>query len=118
MPFNKAINPHHLSSDPGAAKSYKDDPLHDGNVYLKTLVDPLLAGYRLMAEGYKYWPSHVPILVNHGEDDPSTSSVASRHFVEKLGAGDKEFKAWPGMLHEGHNERPEIRDPFIEHIIQ
>lgn len=117
MPFSKSINPHHLSSDPDAAKGYEDDPLHDGNVYLKTVIDPLMAGYRLMEGEYKHWPRDLAILVSHGDNDPSTSAVASRKLVAKLAADDKEFKAWPDMLHEGHNERAEVRDPFIEYII-
>ena len=114
----KSINPHHLSSNLDAAKSYQDDPLHDGNVYLKTVIDPLLAGYQLMDKSYKHWPPDLPLLINHGEDDPSTSSAASRRFVEKLDVADKECKLWPDMLHEGHCERPEIRDPFIEYTIR
>ncbi|KAK5136115.1 hypothetical protein LTR08_004166 [Meristemomyces frigidus] len=117
MPFAKSINPHNLSSDPGAASSYGDDPLHNGSVYLKTVIHPLLEGYRLMEDGYKHWPYDVPILVSHGEKDPSTSSAASKEFVGKLDAVDKEFKVWPDMLHEGHNERPEVREPFIQYII-
>lgn len=97
--------------------SYHVDTLHDGNVYLKTVIEPLLAGHQLMDEGYKHWPASVSILVTHGELDPSTSCEASRRFVERIVADDKEFNSWPGMLHEGHNERPEIRDPFLEYTL-
>lgn len=118
MPFRKSLNPEHLTSDPNTIESFRNDPLVRGDVYLKTVSGLLLRGYRILAQDYKNWPEHVSILITHGENDPSTSPEASREFIEKIKAGDKSFKSWPGMLHEGHNERPELRDPFIEHSIR
>lgn len=118
MAFYKTINPTGLTSDPIAQESYHQDPLHNGNVYLKTVIDPLLAGYQILDKDYQNWPTYIPILITHGDIDRSTSPRASRSFVDKIEAVDKEFKLWPEMLHEGHNERPDIRDPFLEYSIK
>ena len=118
MPFSKSINPGHLTSDPAAVETFHNDPLVRGDVYIKTVSGLLAAGYKVLAEDYKNWPGSLQILITHGENDPSTSPEASRRFIDQIKADDKEFMSWPGMLHEGHNERPELRDPFIEHSLQ
>lgn len=98
--------------------SYHKDPLHDGNVYLKTVLEPLLAGYEILDKNYINWPINISLLISHGESDRSTSPEASRSFVDKIDAVDKEFKSWPDMLHEGHNERLEIREPFLQYSVR
>ena len=118
LPFYKGINPNGLTSDPDMQQTYHTDPLHNGNVYLKTVLEPLLAGYQLFNKDFKNWPSNIAILITHGESDMSTSPQASQAFIEKITATDKEFKSWSNMLHEGHNERPEIRYAFLDYSIQ
>lgn len=118
MSFRKTLNPHHLTSDPEVAKKIVSDPFFRGDIFIKTVSGLLSDGYRILSEGYKNWPADLPILITHGEKDPSTSPDASRTFVEKLATNDKEFKSWPDMLHEGHNERPELRDPFLKYSLR
>ena len=118
IPFYKSINPSGLTSDPRMQDSYHKDPLHDGNVYLKTVLEPLLAGYEILDKNYINWPINISLLISHGESDRSTSPEASRSFVDKIDAVDKEFKSWPDMLHEGHNERLEIREPFLQYSVR
>ncbi|KAL9111712.1 MAG: hypothetical protein Q9227_003987 [Pyrenula ochraceoflavens] len=117
FPFKKSLNPENLTSDPETINNLRKDPLTRGDVYLKTVSGLLLRGYEMLARDYEFWPKHIPILITHGDDDPSTSPVASQELIKKIRATDKIFKSWPGMLHEGHNERPELRDPFIEYSI-
>ncbi len=46
----------------------------------------------------------IPMLIMHGSVDKLTSFQGSEEFAEN--AGDKcEFKPWPGMKHETHNEK-------------
>lgn len=118
FPFNKSINPGNLTSDPEMAQTYAEDPLHNGHVCLKTVLEPMLAGYHILEKDYVNWPPSVKLLITHGDNDPSTSSQASRDYIERVPADDKEFKSWPGMLHEGHNERPELREPFLDFSIR
>jgi acylglycerol lipase len=118
MPFKKSINPSHLTSDPAAINTFHEDPLVRGDVYIKTISGLLLEGYKVLDENYRNWPVGLPVMITHGENDRSTSPAASRKFIDQIKADDKEFKPWPGMLHEGHNERPELRDPFIKHSLQ
>lgn len=40
------------------------------------------------------FPSSLPLLVYHGEEDPICSVHASREFVEKVNAGDKKHHAF------------------------
>lgn len=118
LPFKKTLSPHHLTSDPEAAAAIKADPLFRGDIFIKTISGLLLEGYRVLSDGYKAWPTDLPILIAHGEKDPSTSPEASRQFIEKLDVSDKEFKLWPDMLHEGHNERSELRVPFLDYSLR
>ena len=87
-------------------------------MYLQALADPLSTKCKLMDKSYKHWPAEVPLLITHGEEDTSTSSAASRRFIQKLDSADKECKLWPDMMYEGHCERPELRDLFIEYVIR
>ena len=115
MPLKKQLNPNNLTSHASTVEKIRNDPHFRGDVYAKTLIEPVLAGYRAMSDGWKDWPPQVPMLITHGQDDPSTSPSASKQFIERIRAKDKEFRDWPGMLHEGHNERAELRDPFLEY---
>lgn len=78
-----------------------------------------------MSTGIKHWPEGLPLLVTHGLDDQITSPKASREFVDKVrkeskgGEGmDLEWKGWERCLHEGHNELPDVREPFLAYSVQ
>ena len=45
----------------------------------------------------------IPMLVMHGSNDKLTSFKGSEEFAKNAGDG-CEFKPWPGMKHETHNE--------------
>lgn len=78
----------------------------------------MLAGHHILEKDYVNWPPSVKLLITHGENDLSTSSEASRNYIERISTHDKEFRSWPGMLHEGHNGRPELREPFLDFSIR
>lgn len=46
----------------------------------------------------------LPLLLMHGEADKVTSAASSRAFFDALPSADKQFKPWPEMRHETHNE--------------
>ena len=117
MPFSKSLDATHATSNPEAVESFHSDPLVRGDVFVKTISGLLQAGYDILDKEYKNWPVNLPILITHGEKDPSTSPEASRKFIDLINANDKELKLWPDMLHEGHNERKELREPFLEYSI-
>jgi alpha-beta hydrolase superfamily lysophospholipase len=45
----------------------------------------------------------IPALIMHGEDDKITSEPASAEFAKRSSLM-SEYKSWPGMYHEIHNE--------------
>jgi alpha-beta hydrolase superfamily lysophospholipase len=49
---------------------------------------------------------NIPMLVMHGSADPITSFRQTRDFVLNAGCLTR-FKAWPGRLHELHNDTGE-----------
>ncbi|KAF2489732.1 alpha/beta-hydrolase [Lophium mytilinum] len=116
--LTKILKTDHLTSDPEIAENIQSDPSFRGDIFIKTVSGMLCEGYKILSDGYKSWPENLPILISHGEKDISTSPEASRNFIEKLGVQDKEFKSWPDMLHAGHNERAELRDPFLEYSVR
>ena len=61
-------------------------------------------GQALLDKNYATFPAKLPLLVYHGDEDPITYHEASKEFVEKVKADDKEFKSYKGYFHELHNE--------------
>lgn len=118
MPWYADVNvkdcTHHVESQKWTA----EDPLVDGHVYLKAIVDPLLGGERLLDKEYKHWPTDKPLLCLHGEDDKVTSCNASRQLVQRVEAKDKEHKGWPGLYHECWHEEGDVKVAFIQYMIE
>jgi alpha-beta hydrolase superfamily lysophospholipase len=94
-----------LSHDQKVIDAYVADPLvHD-------IVNAEL-GIGLIEWGNTLADSNVdfkmPILIMHGSNDKITSAAGSEAFAQKS-KGNVNFKLWPGLFHEIHNE-PEQDD--------
>jgi alpha-beta hydrolase superfamily lysophospholipase len=89
-----------LSHLPEVVKAYQEDPLvHD-------LTSPVL--FLGCEQAGEYALEHadelpIPTLLMHGDADPIISFAASESFAQKAGKM-LQWKPWPGMLHELHNE--------------
>ncbi|PWN86578.1 alpha/beta-hydrolase [Acaromyces ingoldii] len=118
MPWFAEVAPRELSKDPEVVKWTQEDPLCDGHVYLKAILGPITGGPTFLTEGYKRWPKDVPILVSHGDADPVTNPKASKELESKLDATDKEYKSWPGYLHEGWHEQGNEKVEYINYLVQ
>jgi alpha-beta hydrolase superfamily lysophospholipase len=94
------LDPSQISSDPAEVKKYKEDSLIHDRISVRAANSYMQAGQQL--EDYTgAFP--MPLLLMHGAEDRVTSCDASQRFAERA-SGPVTFKAWPGMLHEIHNE--------------
>lgn len=57
----------------------------------------------------------IPLLLMHGDSDPVTAFQASVQFYQQAPKQLVEFKAWPGLLHETHQENN--RDEVIGWVL-
>jgi alpha-beta hydrolase superfamily lysophospholipase len=99
-----------LSRDLEVVRRYEEDPLVHDRVSAS-------AGIALM-EGARWLDQYrgsigYPTLLMHGGADGITSAAATAAFASRL-SGDVQYKEWPGMYHEVHNE-PE-RGKVLEYI--
>jgi len=97
---NNKIDVTMLSTDQAVGKEYTADPLVHGKVTASTYIKSSQAGEYALANAAKI---NVPMLILHGEEDKTTSLTGSRAFAEAHGDG-AEYKTYPGMRHEIHNE--------------
>lgn len=118
MPWYASVNVKECTKDVEAQKWTHEDPLVDGHVYLRAIVDPLLGGVQLHQKDYRNWPAAKPLLIAHGDKDPVTSCKASAELVDKVEAVDKEHKKWPGLLHECWHEEGDVKLQFMQYIIE
>ncbi len=108
------LDPMTLSRDKSVGEAYSHDPLVHNKITSRSFFELMSAGERALADADQI---KLPLLVAHGTDDGITSFEASRTFAEKSGA---EFKAWPGMFHETHNEigKEEVVQYYLHWILQ
>lgn len=118
FPWTAGVAVKELSNDPQVQKWTEQDPLVDGHVYLRTIIDPLFGGVKLADEEYKNYPSTLPLLICHGGKDPVTSFKASKEVVEKAQVNDKEHKEFPGCLHEVWHEKGDVKIEYIQYMIE
>ncbi|HZI08794.1 MAG TPA: alpha/beta hydrolase [Myxococcus sp.] len=101
LPLKTELTPEDLSKDPVVQKAAREDPL-----YLR-IVTPrwFLESTQAQAEAMLLAPKiQVPLFVLCGAEDGVAAPAAARVFFEAVGAPDKKFKEYPGMLHEPLNE--------------
>jgi lysophospholipase len=101
LPVSTGILLTQLSTDPELQKRTANDPFYGRNTTPRWFTESLLA----QAEVATLAPLlTLPALVFCGSGDSIAEPAANRKFFESLGATDKKFKEYPGMLHECLNE--------------
>ncbi|MEM7572069.1 MAG: lysophospholipase [Bacteroidota bacterium] len=97
-----------LSRSPGVGEAMLADPHSHDKVSSIVGIDMMKTAARLDEfEGRVT----IPLLIMHGDADGLTSFSASEAFSNRVAAPSMEFKAWPGLYHELHNE-PERQEVF------
>lgn len=105
-----------LTHDEELNAKYKEDPLCAPIGTYRGVSNMLNYGQALLDKNYATFPAKLPLLVYHGDEDPITYHEASKEFVEKVKADDKEFKSYKGYFHELHNEPGEMKERIIEDV--
>lgn len=101
LPIKTELTPADLSRDEAWQRETARDALYN------TIVTPrwFTESNRAQEAVNQIAPKvRVPSFVFCGEKDPVASTPTTRAFFEHLGAPDKRFKEYPGMLHECLNE--------------
>jgi len=119
MKFPAKVPAKDLSSDPKVVEAAENDPLMKTYATVGVINGILAAGDWLAAEGWKHWPSSLPLLMVHGTEDHVVSYEAAKRFCEQvpLSEGDKTFDSFEGAFHEVHNE-PKWWKKDVDDVIQ
>jgi acylglycerol lipase len=102
-----------ISTDEAVQRAYSTDERISPTASLRLIVEFARACELCRAGAARI---QVPWLVVHGEDDRIAPAAAARILHDALGSADKTLKAYPGLRHEVHNERPEERAKFLQHL--
>jgi len=92
-----------ISHDPEVVNAYIKDPLIHGKISARMFYEIVSAGMGVIDKTEKL---DMPVLIQHGTGDNITSYKASIEFYEKAKVQNKdiEYREWPGLYHELHNE--------------
>lgn len=107
---------HALTHDEELNKAYQNDPLCAPIGTYRGISDMLNSGAALQNKYYRNYPSSLPLLVFHGDEDQVTWHDASKQFVENVEADDKRFLSLPGYYHECHNELDDMKERVIDEV--
>ncbi len=90
-----------ISRDPQVLNDYRNDPLvHDrGTARLGAETERTVDWIQQHAADL-----HVPLLIQHGEDDRIARSTGSRRFMSNVTMGDKTLIEYPRAFHQVHND--------------
>jgi hypothetical protein len=107
------IQPGSLTHDETLEAEYFADPLVHQQVSGELFFGTQEAGVVTLAMAQQW---SVPMLLMHGDRDPVTAFQCSVQFYQQAPKRWVEFKNWPGLLHETHQELN--RDEVIGHVLQ
>ncbi len=113
LTMHSGIKPRSLTHDASLEAAYFSDPLVHQQISGELFFGTQEAGVATLAMA-EQWP--VPMLLMHGDIDPVTAFQASVQFYQHGPKELVEFKAWPGLLHETHQEIN--RDEVINFVLQ
>jgi len=100
-PFKNEISFDQLTRDAKAQVLVSRDPLYNRTVTPRWFSESTRAQAQALALG----PSlTLPVLVICGGEDPIASTATTRAFFSTVGAREKNYQEYPGMLHETLNE--------------
>lgn len=93
---------HEYTNDPDVVTAYRNDPLVHDRWPARTLCLYLEVGYLLETTVMEL---SIPVMVQHGIDDPVTPVENIRRWTEERLKGEYvSFKDWPNHFHELHND--------------
>jgi alpha-beta hydrolase superfamily lysophospholipase len=104
---SSGLKTQHLSHDQAVITAYEKDKYVHDKISASFFSNVYQAGLYALQHANEL---KIPALVMHGGDDKITSVEASREFAQRS-ALVSEFKEWPGLYHEIHNE-PEKEEVF------
>ena len=110
--LRNGIDADQLSSDPEIGKAYLTDKLNHPFVSVRLALAMIESGQWALEHAASL---SRPLLLMHGADDRITSPQASAEFAERVGKL-CQFKTWPSMRHELHNEFQ--HDAVLSHIAE
>lgn len=90
-----------LTHDTKIDADYFADPLVHQQISSELFFGMQEAGKQTLAMAHQ-WP--LPMLLMHGDMDPVTEFRSSVQFYQHAPKHQVQFKAWPGLLHETHQE--------------
>jgi alpha-beta hydrolase superfamily lysophospholipase len=100
-PFHSELKVHELTHDTQVQESTRRDPLYHSGLTPRWFEEVRKAQAAAMAHAGAL---ALPTLMFAGSIDPIASVPTIRTFFERVGATDKKYKEYPGMLHETFNE--------------
>jgi alpha-beta hydrolase superfamily lysophospholipase len=101
-----------LSRDPDFLKSMPDHDLNHRRVSAQMYFELTKGARRALAGAPDF---RVPLFLLHGTADRVTSFSASEEFFGRVPIADKLFKAYPGGVHETHNDL--CRDEVLADVV-
>jgi alpha-beta hydrolase superfamily lysophospholipase len=104
---SSGLKTQHLSHDQSVVTAYEKDKYVHDKISASFFTNVYQAGLYALQHANEL---KIPALIMHGGDDKITSIEASQEFAQRS-ALVSEFKEWPGLYHEIHNE-PEKEDVF------
>jgi alpha-beta hydrolase superfamily lysophospholipase len=107
LSFSNRLDPLTLSRDPAVVRAYQTDPLVHDRISTRLFLNIDQSGQWALANAHEF---PLPLLLIHGSADRLTSAEASRQFAAQI-PEKCQFKLWPGLYHEPHNE-PEQAEIF------
>ncbi|WP_225414612.1 alpha/beta hydrolase [Stigmatella hybrida] len=99
--IKSGLKPEDLSRDPEVVRMTREDPLYIDTVTPRWFVESSKAQTEALAQANRVT---APIFIFCGSNDGVAAPAGARGFFEAVGASDKKFKEYPGMLHEPLNE--------------
>ncbi|KAI0700467.1 lysophospholipase [Cytidiella melzeri] len=116
MSLNTPIQDKVLSHDPTVGESALKDPWIKPIGTTQGVADMIHRGSLLLTEGYKSWPSNLPVLILHGTADRVNEYPQCKQFAELLQAPDKKFVTYEDAMHDLMTE-PAIKDQYFEECV-
>ena len=118
MTITPTIDPKDLTKDEEVQKRIQNDILSSQIGTIGGISDMLINGELLVKENYKYYPSNLPLLIVHGDDDKVNAYNGSKLFFEKVMARNKEFKTYKDAYHELFQEIDDVKYQVTNYIIE
>ncbi|KAI8869992.1 alpha/beta-hydrolase [Ramicandelaber brevisporus] len=110
LPMSSDIKAEYLSHDKDVVREFEES-FYNYNVMTLSSAADLFTRSEALLES-KYDTHKLPTLVVHGENDDGTCPDASKEYFDKLTVEDKQYKLYPKMYHELHNE-PEVKQELF-----